>query len=194
MEITYEIVPADIFQHSKEAAKGKLVTHIGSFTIAIVILLFVSADILLAVVAVFKNDGTIKITDPQILLRLVVGMAIWLGSYLFLVLVGKFGSKKLLQAPGKNGLFCEHKILFEETGFTESTDVNRSFHSWEGVDKIAETAGYVTIYVRLGQGYFIPKRAFPSKQAVLDFIDAVPANIARTFQTELGDKKPASDY
>ena len=186
MEITYEIVPTDIFQYSKEAAKGKLVTNIGSFTIAIVILLFVFADILLAVIAVFKNDGTIKINDPQILLRLVVGMAIWLGSCLFLVLVGKFGSKKLLQAPGRNGLFCEHKIVFEESGFTESTDVNRSFHSWEGVDKIAETEGYVTIYIRLGSGYFIPKRAFPNKQAVLDFIEAVPANIPRTFQTGLG--------
>lgn len=67
--------------------------------------------------------------------------------------------------------------LFDENGLTETTHVNRIFISWDAVEKVSETANYLTIHIRLGSGYFIPKRAFSSPDDIGVFVDAVETHI-----------------
>ncbi|MFT3745522.1 MAG: YcxB family protein [Pyrinomonadaceae bacterium] len=194
MEITYEITPADIAAYTKEVNKGTNLHYLQVVITTCVYVLFMFADIVLALVAMFKNDGTIKVTEPQIVIRVGIWLVIVIGSYLVLSQYARSTLAKAAAAPGKNGLFCEHKIVFDESGFTESTDVNRSFHAWESVEKIAETETFVAIQVRLGACYFIPKRAFASKGALLDFINAVPADITRTYTTDIANIRKGTDY
>ncbi len=80
----------------------------------------------------------------------------------------KRSARKVGSTTEKNGLFCEHSLLVDENGLTETTHVNRNFVSWEAVEKVSETANYVTIHIRLGSGYFIPKRAFSSPDDIQD--------------------------
>lgn len=194
MEINYEITPADFARFTKETVRRTTPYFAMVVCNTLVYVVFLFADVLLAILAMFKNDGTIRINDPQLIIRVIIGMLIIIGSYFALTLYGNYTLKKAFAAPGVNGLFCEHNLVFEDAGFTESTHVNRNFHAWESVDKIAETEGFVSIFVRLGGAYFIPKRAFPTKQAVLDLIESAPADITRTFETYVGQKKNGADY
>ena len=80
---------------------------------------------------------------------------------------------------GKNGLFCEHILELDDAEFTETTHVNRNFLSWETVQGVAETKSYVTLLIRAGSSYFIPKRAFSSPEEIKDSVSIAQNNIER---------------
>jgi len=175
MEIKYKIAPEDITYYSKEAAKGTTSSTIQVFIICAVVLLFVFSDIILAMLSLQRADGSILITS--VLPRSLIGLAIVGITYVTLITLSKRGARKLASSSGKNGLFCEHTITLDESGFTETTEVNRSFHAWESVEKITGTPSYLTIQIRLGAGYFIPKQAFSSIEQQRAFVAAVQKHL-----------------
>jgi hypothetical protein len=178
MVIKYEIVPTDITYYSKEAAVGT-----GSYTFQVIYIctigiLFMISDLILALVSVIKNDGSIEVRSIHILPRVIIYFAILGISYVALMTFSKVAARKAMNiSTGKNGLFCDHTITLDEKGFTETTDVNSNFLSWECVEKITETTNYVSIRIRLGSGYFIPKRAFSSADEIKVFVSTVSTYI-----------------
>jgi hypothetical protein len=185
MNITYEITPADVHLYSAEAEKGTSLFKVYSRLITILIILFVFGDILVGFVSVAYNGGSARIDAvsmvPRIIIAVMIMGILFIGSKLW----SKHAMKKFLSTPGKNGCFCEHTITLDDEGFTESTEVNRGFQSWEGVEGVTQTDHFVTIKIRLGAGHFIPKRIFASKGHVYDFIEAVESHLpeeARKFK------------
>ena len=174
MEIRYEIVPTDITYFSKEGAVGTSLHNIYTFILCCIVILFMMSDMPLAALSTITNDGSIVVNSLNMGPRLLICFAIFGISYFALITFSKFSVRKLaVNSTGKNGLFCEHTITLNEKGFIETTDVNNSFHSWECVEKITETKNYVTIYIRLGAGYFIPKRAFSGEEQIQAFVSDV---------------------
>ncbi len=145
MEIKYEIVATDITNYSKENAVGTSSVTIQVIIMCSVITLFMLSDMILALLSTFKNDGSINVFSLNMLIRLLISFAILGISYLVVITFSKVVARRVTSTAGKNGLFCEHAIMLDENGFTKVTEVNRNFHSWEGVEKIAETNSYVTI-------------------------------------------------
>lgn len=181
MHIRYELTSDDLLTFSKEAIKGTSYYNVQVAIFAIVGLIFMSSDLLLIVASVFLNDGSISVGDP--LLMILIKLVLWLVLIVLLVAVLTFFSKremnKSLVARGINGVFCEHLVELAETGFTESTAVNRGFHAWKGVESIRETESLVLITVRLGSIYIIPKRAFGSDEERSAFTSAVNGHIVQ---------------
>ena len=178
MEIKYEIVPEDITYYSKEAAAGTKLHSIRAFIFCAVVMLFIFSDIILAILSITKADGSVLITS--VLPRALIGLTIMGISYVTLITISKREARKVATTSGKNGVFCEHTVTLDENGFTETTDVNRSFHAWEGVEKITGTPSYLTIHIRLGAGYFIPKRAFSSIEEQRAFVATVQKRLPPT--------------
>lgn len=178
MEIKYEITADDILNYSREAAKGTTMQTIQVLLINAVFLLFVFSDIILAVLSINKADGSILITS--VLPRSLVGMAILVIANVTFIAISRRAARKIANTSGKNGVFCEHMITLDENGFTETTDVNRCFHAWEGVEKITGTPNYLTIHIPLGMGYFIPKRAFSSIDEQHAFVAEVQKHLPST--------------
>ena len=172
MEITYEITPDDLFSYSKGTSKGTNIYTYNAVFMSVLVMLFLFGDILLAVVAAFKNDGSIKVDSVNILPRGIIALVI-IGIYYVVVmkLSKQWFRRAAKNVTGKNGFFCEHKIVLADDGFTETTHVNRNFASWEGVENVQETASYITITLRSTSRYFIPKRAFSSTDDTRAFVD-----------------------
>jgi len=177
MEIKYEIVATDITYYSKEAAVGTRFYTIQVVILCSVTILFMLSDMILAAVSTITNDGSINVRSLNMLPRLLISFVILGIMYFGLITFSKFAVRKAHTVAGKNGLFCEHTITLKEDGFTETTEVNRNFHSWEGVEKITETKNYVAIHIRLGSVYFIPKRAFSGEDQIEAFISTISTNI-----------------
>lgn len=178
MEIKYEIVPTDIAHFSKEAARGTTSNTIQTIIICSIGVLFIFSDLIFALFSPFINGGCIEFRSVHLLPRIIAYFAILAISYFVLMTVGKARITKVLNnVTGKNGLFCEHTITLDDKGFTETTDVNRNFTYWEGVEKITETKNYVAISQRLGSNYFIPKRAFTDENQIKAFIASVSSYI-----------------
>ncbi|MFZ1699271.1 MAG: YcxB family protein [Pyrinomonadaceae bacterium] len=177
MEVKYEFTPDDTVAYSREGQTGtsfhtaQVIMYIGIF------LLFIMADILMAVVATFQNDGTITIMSPNILIRFAVGLVILFGSSALLMIIAKRQARRMRQATEMNGVYCEHVIMLDENGFTEVTDVNRHFHSWQSVEKVSETETFLMIHVRLCCAYAIPKRAFPDDRAQREFLKEAQSSV-----------------
>ncbi len=178
MEIQYEITADDVPKILNESHKRTAFYTVQTLVSAAFGLLFVSADIILTIVAMFKNDGAIRLSDPQILVRLAISIGIVAVTSTILMVAGKFTMKNAFQSPGTNGLFCQHTIVMDEKGFTESTEVNKSFHAWEGVEKVLESANFVILQIRLGTGYHIPKRAFASAEELNGFVSLAQGYIS----------------
>ena len=178
MEIKYEIVATDITKYSKEAAAGTTSLHIQVVILCSIVTLFMLSDMILAALSTIRNDGSINVVSYNMLARLLISFAIMGISYLAVITLGRIAARRIeTTTTGKNGLFCEHTITLDDSGFTETTDVNKTFHSWEGVEKITETDSYVTIHIRLGAGYFIPKHAFSTENQIKTFVSTVTTHI-----------------
>ncbi len=145
---------------------------------SLIVLLFMGSDMILAVISTLKNDGSITVTSFNIVPRFIVGITISVMIYFVFTAYSKSAMRKAMtDMTAKNGLFCEHTITLDEKGFTETTEVNRNFASWEGVDKITETKNFVNIGLRLGPTFFIPKRAFTDENHVKVFVATVNSYI-----------------
>lgn len=179
MEIKYEIVPEDITYYSKEAAVRTSFLTLQAIMWVVMILLFMMSDMLMAVLSVFLNDGSVKIYSVNIIPRMIVGMTLMGISYVALMTFSKKAAKKFQETSGKNGLFCEHTLELGDAGFTETTHVSQNFISWEAVKEIEETKNYVALLVRAGSSYFIPKRAFSSSEEIRDFVSIAQNHIEK---------------
>lgn len=172
MEIKYEITPDDLFYYSKEASKGTSLYTYSAVFMTVVVVLFMLADVLMAVLAAIKNDGSIKVDAANILPRCIAALIISGIYYVAMMTLSKgLFRRSAKNATGKNGLFCKHTIMLATDGFTETTHVNKTFISWEGVEDIKETASYLIIGPRLGARYFIPKRAFSGPDNIRSFVE-----------------------
>ncbi len=191
MLITYEIVPADVAAYTAEGVRTTNFYTIYTVLLCVLVVAFMLSDMMIAVVAVAYNDGTIHVGSFHMLPRLLIAWGIILGIYISGKLLSRKAARKMKSTAGKNGFFCEHQMELDEKGFTESTHVNRSFNSWEGVDKVTETASYIIFQIRLGPAYIIPKRSFNSKADLRAFFDALPADLTKTL---LPVNTPANDY
>jgi hypothetical protein len=78
---------------------------------------------------------------------------------------------KANQKAGKNGVFCEHKIILEDDELIEITDINTSRYSWKAIGEITENEGFVVIPVNMSYNYLIPKRFFTNRNHIKEFID-----------------------
>lgn len=180
MVIKYEITPDDLEKYYLDFAKGMSVYTVYTVILVLLVVLFMLADMILATVAIGYNDGSVKVESFNVLPRFIITVVICFFVWLILKLQGKSAMSKVMNVTGKNGQFCEHTITLDDAGFTEQTEVNRNFHSWEGVDKITETGHNVVIHVRLGAEYFVPKKSFSGVDEITAFIDAVNTHLRRT--------------
>jgi hypothetical protein len=172
MQIKYELVPEDLVYYSKEAAKGTTVFTVQVVMWTVIVLLFIMADLLWSLIAVFLNDGSIRVESVNIIPRAIIGIALIGISYFVLMAVSKQASRRYAATPGKNGVFCQHIIQLDEAGFTETTHVNKAFFSWDGVEEVRETKSFVILQIRVGAAYLIPKRAFSTPEEISQFVSA----------------------
>jgi hypothetical protein len=179
MQIRYALTPDDVVPISKESHKGTDFYKLQITIVCVLGIFFMMSDMALLVVFVFLNDPSIRVPDigPSLLIKWLIWMVVIFLVWAILTLVAKRSVNKAIESSGINGVFCEHVIEIDEAGFTESTDVNRGFSAWEGVDSVRETDNYVLITIRLGPVYVIPKRAFESDDERNSFVSAVNERI-----------------
>lgn len=179
MQIRYELTPDDVIPISTESHKGTDFYKVQVTIVSVLGFFFMISDMALLVAFVFLNDPSIRVPDigPSLLIKGLIWMVV---IFLIRVVMGRVAKRsvnKATESPGINGVFCEHAIEIEEAGFTESTDVNRGFSAWKGVDSVRETDNYVLITIRLGPVYVIPKRAFESVDEISSFVAEVNQRI-----------------
>jgi hypothetical protein len=88
----------------------------------------------------------------------VLFLIFFIGIWMFVLVVGA-----LLVLFNRNpGFFTEHVLTIAPEGFTEVTSVNRTEHSWIGVQKIARSSDHLLIYIASNHAHVVPRRAFPS--------------------------------
>lgn len=179
MILKYEVTPIDLQRYYKDILTGMTVYTLYTVVVVALTILFMMSDMFIAVAAVFYNDGSIKVDSVHMLPRFIIVLTISALLWLILNVYSKRALAKTAATPGKNGQFCEHTITLDDQGFTEETEVNRNFHSWEGVDNIRETQHNVIIQVRLGSGYFVPKNSFRDADEKAAFIRTVNDHLER---------------
>lgn len=179
MKVTYQFTDADLTVYQKEAARATDMGKVYAFLFAFLALLFVMADMIVALVAIAKNDGSIFVAPiPNgILIRGAVGVGIGVVLGIAGALVSRVGNKKFAGKAGPNSVFCEHIIEIADDGFTEETHLNKYFMSWKGVEALNETASFLIIQVRLGLAHAIPKRAFKDPEEPGLFVTTVRSRI-----------------
>lgn len=75
---------------------------------------------------------------------------------------------------GKNtSMFGKHVITLDEDGMLETTAKGESKISWDAVEKVEETDGYIYIYISSVNAYVIPVRAFESEGHRNGFLDTL---------------------
>lgn len=170
MEINYELTSQDFVEFQQIISRQNKVTINTGRLIGVVFVLLVLADFIYCVAT-----GLIQFNGRSILLYL---FGRFLLQFLFLIAAAKilnWTSQKLLQKEidntGKNGLFCEHKIILDEDELIEITDINTSRYSWKGISEITENEKFVVIPINLSASYLIPKRYFSNPTHIKEFID-----------------------
>lgn len=170
MEINYELTSQDFVEFQQIISRQNKVTINTGRVIGVVFVLLVLADFIYCVAT-----GLIQFNGKSILLYL---FGRFLLQFLFLIAAAKilnWTSQKLVQKEidktGKNGLFCEHKIILDEDELIEITDINTSRYSWKGISEITENEKFVVIPINLSASYLIPKRYFSSPNHIKEFVD-----------------------
>lgn len=172
MQISYELTPDDLASYSKEMAPQNKPQHY--FLVAFyagLMLLFLFSDMLFAFFVSYEGKPL------HFFARFGIAAAILAIFYLTAMTISKYSARKAQKTPGPNGLFCEHTITFASDGFTEETHVNRCFHTWSSIEKVAESKNFVSIQLRLGYPYAIPKRIFSEESQAKTFISTVEKHI-----------------
>lgn len=174
MEITYYVEPQDKLAFQWNALKTNSAIR-KTFGFWAIFLFFANFwDLLLAL-----------IMSPELFWMLPMEAIVWavfirLAAYFGAVAV--FGSLTLLaysilfrKSAGEKqlGVNGQHLIVLEENGFREITDVNNSFHSWQSVTKVIDTAEHLFIYISSNQAHIIPKKYFANQNAAAAFIEVV---------------------
>lgn len=170
MEINYELTTEDFVEFQKIVTRQNK-THINiGRTIGVVFTLLILADFIYCLVT-----GLIQFNGKSFLLYL---FGRFLLQFLFLIAAAKalyWGSQKLADKAtnkiGKNGVFCEHRLVLDEDELIEITDVNTSQFSWIGIGEITENEKFVVIPINLSASFTVPKRYFTDSKHLKEFID-----------------------
>ena len=102
-------------------------------------------------------------------LAVAVAWAVWMWMYYRWWI--PYSARKLTGEGKNKGLLGGHTITITEEGLTETTEVNESRSSWEGIEKIEENEQYIFIYISAYQAHVIPKCAFASEKGEREFIE-----------------------
>jgi hypothetical protein len=175
MEVKFELTAEDLALCRKETAKKTpgFLLHLWGFIL--VYLLFILADILLSMLLTVSQTTSLGL---NLLIRSLVGIGLLLFVIFVSNSVARRAAAKISAIDAPNGLFCEHTFAIDESGFTETTHVNKNFGAWAGVERVDETDNFVVITVRLCCTHFIPKRAFASSDEIRTFIKTVRNHIS----------------
>lgn len=170
MQVNYELTTEDFVEFQQIVSRQNKVTINTGRVIGVVFVLLILADFIYCVAT-----GLIQFNGKSILLYL---FGRFLLQFLFLIAAAKFltwSSQKLIDKAtdltGKNGVFCEHKIILDEDELIEITDINTSRYSWKGIGEITENEKFIVIPINLSASYTIPKRYFSSPQHIKEFVD-----------------------
>lgn len=172
MEVTYDYTPEDHEAWLRHVTAKQPQQNYYFYILGGVFLLFLLADIIFSLLT-----GSIFNWNPVTLfISLVARFLIAMGICFLISHILKAVSVKMLkgqiEAAGKNGLFCEHKVVLEEGELIEITDVNISRYSWHGIDQIEATPEFVLLPVSLGGVIAIPSRAFSDSRHLQEFVEA----------------------
>lgn len=170
MEINYELTEKDLIDFSNIIAKDHESTKINTKIFSVLAVAFIFADFIYVVVRGWEHLGGFEGFMLSLMFRFVLSIAVIYFFYLFAIFMQKRLAKKLKNTE-KNGVFCEHKLVFDENVLAEVTDVNTAKHSWISVGEIKEIDDFVSINVNLHGNYIIPKRYFNDEQHIKEFVE-----------------------
>lgn len=84
-----------------------------------------------------------------------------------------FINKMLREEKPERGQIGKHKVVLSDAGLVESTAVNESSTTWQGLDRIEQNTDYLFVYVGPIQAIIIPKRAFKDAAATEAFVEFI---------------------
>ena len=70
--------------------------------------------------------------------------------------------RRLCKEGTNKSVICQHELEINDDGLVERTEVNETRHSWQGVERIAESDRHVFIYFSAMMAYIIPKESVTS--------------------------------
>ncbi len=80
--------------------------------------------------------------------------------------------RRLLNEGANKGCFGWHELEIDNDGLVERTEVNETRHSWQGIEKIAETESHAFLYTSSFMAHVIPKQSISTGDAVQFIADA----------------------
>lgn len=170
MELKYELTPTDLVEYQKESSK-KGTSHVAQVLVfGAVIVLFTISDVVLSLFLTITPTTSLGL---NLLARSTTGLVLLGVTYVVLMAIAKRQATKASVTLGPNGVFCEHTFAIDESGFTETTHVNKNFGVWAGVEGVEVTLSFVVVKVRLCCNYFIPRRAFANDEEIRTFVTTI---------------------
>lgn len=188
MEINYELTPEDFYHFNKENASSQSNHQPMILVFLAVFLVFIFADVFYF--ALFGSLFDWKF--GSFILSVLVRCGITFGAVFLLLFIFKLFSKYWMKKAvndEKNGLFCAHRLILNENGLIELTDINTCRYSWQAIGEIKELDNFVTIAVQMSGLFIIPKRKFADRKQIQDFLDA-----ARQYQLNAKDNFQLSHF
>jgi hypothetical protein len=170
MEINYELTQQDFLEYHKIVARQNTVMMTAGRMLGVISVLLIIADFIYCVAT-----GMFDFSNGNVFFylfgRFALLIMLLLSSAFILNMYAKKATDKVVNVTGKNGVFCEHKIILNENEFIEITDVNTSRHSWIGVGEITANEKFVVIPLNLSSSFTIPKRHFQNEESAKMFVD-----------------------
>jgi hypothetical protein len=154
MEISFNIEKEDYWQFNKHVVMNNM-KYKRQFLISLIIL-----PIMMSIIFMLLKFPTWYSWTAGILL----GLSLHWYSY------KRFKSRVLSLVDDKPGLLGEHTIILSDEEMIESTSVNKSVNSWDGIRGIEQNEGYIFIFVNQTMAHIIPKRAFVHLEAASHFL------------------------
>jgi hypothetical protein len=125
--------------------------------------------IALAVLALVGELGNRSVSGA-VVVALTFYVAMWLIQLLFLSL--------LLLTRKSDSILAGHVFEVRDEGVCDTTEYHQSRVFWKGIKRVVSRPGLVAIYVAQHSAMLVPKRAFPSKDAVRQFIESIRDRLA----------------
>lgn len=121
--------------------------------------------IVIALAFTLDNDYASRSLAFKFILFNVLAAAIFIGTNLvdpILILID------ILLRP-LPAVICEHVIHLTDRGLIETTEYNETLHKWNDVTKCTVTKHYVYIHLLNSGIHIIPRKFFPSDEALIRF-------------------------
>lgn len=182
MQIVYDIKPQDFHDYGRDTASDFTGSNVFSSAIVIMWVMFAIADLIY--VFVLGGFALPVGVAAGLFFRSFLGGGAMVATILSLKLISKRYAKKLIAEPPK-GMLREHRVVIDENGLTEITDLNTSLYAWQGIGRTKELPHFYFIEITLSGGLMIPKRCFPDPAELERFIETVErlkTNAADKFQ------------